>query len=82
MKNGPALAADDGGDGTVTWLENQSAGPAHWTYPYLSREVPITRPDFVWATDIPYTPLAHGFGSSFGNHGLAQLVCAGLAHVQ
>jgi putative transposase len=36
--------------------------PAHRTYPYLLREVPITRPDFVWSTDITYIRLAHGFG--------------------
>lgn len=36
--------------------------PGHRIYPYLLREVPITRPDFVWSTDITYIRLAHGFG--------------------
>jgi putative transposase len=40
---------------------SQSA-PEHRIYPYLLREVPITRPDFVWSTDITYIRLAHGFG--------------------
>lgn len=40
---------------------SQSA-PEHRKYPYLLREVPITRPDFVWSTDITYIRLAHGFG--------------------
>ena len=40
---------------------SQSA-PGHRIYPYLLREVPITRPDFVWSTDITYIRLARGFG--------------------
>ncbi len=28
--------------------------PGHQIYPYLLREVSITRPDFVWSTDITY----------------------------
>jgi putative transposase len=36
--------------------------PGHRIYPYLLRAVPITRPDFVWSTDITYIRLAHGFG--------------------
>jgi len=36
-------------------------GSAHRIYPYLLREVPITRPDFVWSTDITYIRLARGF---------------------
>ena len=30
-------------------------------YPYLLRGLPITRPDQVWAADITYIPMAHGF---------------------
>ena len=30
-------------------------------YPYLLRDVAITRPNFVWSTDITYIRLAHGF---------------------
>ena len=36
--------------------------PAHVKYPYLLRGLDIGRPDQVWATDITYLPLAHGFG--------------------
>ena len=36
--------------------------PGHRIYPYLLRAVPITRPDFVWSTDITYIRLARGFG--------------------
>jgi putative transposase len=35
--------------------------PAHRIYPYLLRGVAITRPNFVWSTDITYIRLAHGF---------------------
>jgi putative transposase len=33
----------------------------HKIYPYLLRNVAITRPDQVWATDITYLPMRHGF---------------------
>ena len=33
----------------------------HKIYPYLLRNLAITRPDQVWATDITYIPLRHGF---------------------
>lgn len=36
-----------------------SAG--HRIYPYLLRNLAITRPDQVWASDITYIPLRHGF---------------------
>jgi putative transposase len=36
--------------------------PAQRLYLYLLREVPITRPDCVWPTDITYIRLARGFG--------------------
>ncbi len=35
--------------------------PAHKVYPYLLRDVAITRPNQVWATDITYVPMARGF---------------------
>jgi len=36
-------------------------GAGHKIYPYLLRNVAITRPDQVWASDITYVPLHHGF---------------------
>ena len=33
----------------------------HKIYPYLLRNVAITRPDQVWSSDITYIPLRHGF---------------------
>jgi putative transposase len=33
----------------------------HKIYPYLLRNLPITRPDQVWSSDITYVPLRHGF---------------------
>jgi putative transposase len=33
----------------------------HKVYPYWLREIAITRPDQVWATDITYVPMRHGF---------------------
>lgn len=33
----------------------------HKVYPYLLRNLAITRPDQVWATDITYVPMRHGF---------------------
>jgi putative transposase len=33
----------------------------HKIYPYLLRNVEVTRPDQVWASDITYVPLRHGF---------------------
>jgi putative transposase len=35
--------------------------PGHKIYPYLLRNLPVTKPDQVWATDITYIPMAHGF---------------------
>jgi putative transposase len=33
----------------------------HKIYPYLLRNVEISRPDQVWSTDITYVPMRHGF---------------------
>jgi putative transposase len=33
----------------------------HKIYPYLLRDLAITRPDQVWSTDITYIPLANGY---------------------
>jgi putative transposase len=35
--------------------------PAHRTYPYLLRQLTITRPNHVWAADIPDIPMPRGF---------------------
>ena len=35
--------------------------PGHKRYPYLLRDLTVTRANQVWATDITYIPMAHGF---------------------
>jgi putative transposase len=35
--------------------------PGNRIYPYLLRGLAITRPNQVWATDLTYIPMAHGF---------------------
>jgi putative transposase len=35
--------------------------PGHKIYPYLLRDLAVTRPNQVWATDITYIPMARGF---------------------
>ena len=35
--------------------------PAHTVYPYLLRDLAITRPNQVWAADITYCPMEQGF---------------------
>ena len=37
------------------------AAPGHKIYPYLLRGVSVTEPNHVWASDITYIPMAHGF---------------------
>jgi putative transposase len=37
------------------------AAPGHKIYPYLLRGVAITEPNHVWAADITYIPMEHGF---------------------
>ena len=36
-------------------------GAGHKIYPYLLRDVAVTRPNQVWGSDITYVPLRHGF---------------------
>jgi hypothetical protein len=35
--------------------------PGHKIYPYLLRDIAVTRPNQVWAMDITYIPMARGF---------------------
>ena len=35
--------------------------PGHKIYPYLLRNLPVTRPNQVWAMDMTYIPMARGF---------------------
>ncbi len=37
------------------------AGQGHKVYPYLLRDLEITRPNQVWSADITYVPIQHGF---------------------
>ena len=37
------------------------AAPGHKIYPYLLRGMAIIEPNHVWAADITYIPMAHGF---------------------
>ena len=45
------------------YTKHRTTWPAagHKVYPYLLRNVAVTRPDQVWASDITYVPLRHGF---------------------
>ena len=35
--------------------------PGHTIYPYLLRDLAVTRPNQVWAMDVTYLPMARGF---------------------
>jgi putative transposase len=35
--------------------------PEHKIYPYLLKDLPITRPNQVWCADISYIPMRRGF---------------------
>jgi putative transposase len=41
--------------------ETSKRNPAHKVYPYLLRGMRIDRPNQVWASDITYIPMRHGF---------------------
>ena len=41
--------------------KTSGSNPEHKIYPYLLRDVKITRPNQVWSTDITYIPIQRGF---------------------
>jgi putative transposase len=41
--------------------KTSTPAPGHKVFPYLLRNVPVTRPNQVWAMDITYVPMARGF---------------------
>lgn len=41
--------------------DTSKPAPGHKIYPYLLRNLPVTRPNQVWAMDITYIPMARGF---------------------
>ena len=47
--------------GMVPGPHTSKPHPEHVVYPYLLRELEVTHPDHVWATDITYIPLAYGW---------------------
>lgn len=42
-------------------MRTSQPGAGHKIYPYLLRDVEITRPDQVWSSDITYIPMQRGF---------------------
>jgi putative transposase len=48
-------------ESTAPQPQTRRPAPDHPVYPYLLRGLTISRTNQVWATDITYIPLAHGF---------------------
>jgi putative transposase len=48
-------------EGLVPRPGTSRAAPENKIYPYLLRGLAITEPNHVWASDITYIPMAHGF---------------------
>jgi len=53
-----------GDRGDLSQAEYIEADAGHKIYPYLLRNLPVTKPDQVWATDITYVPMAHALSIS------------------
>ena len=53
--------ASGGIEALVPLPGTSKAAPGHRIYPYLLRGLAITEPNHVWASDITYIPMAHGF---------------------
>ena len=58
---GPAAHATAGLEAVCPKRSTSRPAPGHKVYPYLLRNMAITKPDQVWASDITYIPLQHGF---------------------
>lgn len=48
-------------EGLIARRGTSKPHPAHKVYPYLLRGLDVVRANQVWATDITYIPMAHGF---------------------
>ena len=48
-------------EGLVPKSNTSRPSPEHAVYPYLLRNLKICRPNHVWAADVTYIPMAHGF---------------------
>ena len=60
----PACEDGDAADGIEALYRRPRTSkpePGHKIHPYLLRGIEITRPNQVWAMDITYIPMAHGF---------------------
>ncbi len=48
-------------EGVAPKPKTSEPAPEHEVYPYLLRNIKVCRSNQVWATDITYIPMAHGF---------------------
>ena len=55
------LMKQDGHRGALSPPQHLEAGAGAQDLPYLLRNLPVTRPNQVWAMDITYIPMARGF---------------------
>ena len=56
--------------------------PENKVYPYLLRDLKVTRPNQVWCSDITYIPMRRGFAYLALDHGLEQPGDPWLEHQQ